>query len=331
MERLIQQTLNLLARLGNSEQVILLRIIDNNIGIVAGGIDANHMISPGEHIKFGNTPLEEVIHSQQIHTLPCVQFNTLPCLADQNALNHRGCLCLPLFNENKHIVGIVILSQKPGIPLLPERLQTLDLLRTLIATLMEVSAESDLLQLATVDTLTSLYTKRYFDNRLQEEFTRVRRHGGVISILLIDIDHFKQVSENFGFQESNRVLQKIAKIITSSIRKEIDIPCRYDNKKFIILLPNTDVDGAYILAERIRKRCMQQHFTTLRGLPLKITISAGIAHNVDIAHDEESEESAEITQVQPASEVSKEELIHRADMMLSAAKQAGCNQVMVWW
>ena len=123
------------------------------------------------------------------------------------------------------------------------------------------------------------------------------------------------------------MLQEVAQILNNSIRKEIDIPCRYNGKQFSILLPYTDVDGAYILAERIRRSCEQHLFTTQQGIPFKVTLSIGVAHNIDITHHHEEP----VVELAPITEVSKEEVIYRVDVMLNAAKQAGHNQVMVWW
>jgi len=331
MERLIRQTLETLTQLGDSERIIIIKITDNTSGVVTAGLNKGEFFLSSEPVQLKNSPLEQVISTKQPRTFPCTLMESLPFPTDKNKNTCCGCLCLPLTDKNEELIGIAILAQKPGIPLPPERLQTLNTLRTLIATIITTSAENNqLLQLATVDSLTGLFTRHYFENRLQEEFTRIRRHGGVISLLVIDVDHFKQINDHFGYQEGNRILQKIARIIQTSIRKEIDIPCRYNGEQFSVLLPNTDVDGTYVLAERIRQRCLQHNFTSLKGLPLKVSVSAGIAHSVDIAHDELEDEDS-IAQLNKVNHVSKEELLHRADMMLYAAKQAGRNQIMVWW
>ena len=330
MERLIKQALKTIAHLGNNKPVALLSVEDKRKGMVIGGWVKGEFILPNVNIQLNGTPLGKIISNKQAHTYPGTVVESLPFPAYKETKSGFSCLCLPLLSEEKHQVkGVVVIAQKRGSPLSSDRLETLSTLIPLIAAVVEASLEKKhLIELATRDSLTGLYTRHYFETRLQEEFTRVRRHGGVVSILRIDIDHFKQTNDTYGYKEGNRVLQEFAKLLSTSIRHEIDIPCRYGGKQFGILLPNTDVDGAYILAERIRRRCEQQVFTTSQDILVKVTLSAGIAHNLDVAHDVALQENSN----QPAvTEISKEELMYRADLMLYAAKQVGHNQVMVWW
>ncbi len=332
MERLNKQLLMTLAQLGNSEQILLISLKDEKIGIIVGKLSKGEHSLLGKRLEFKNTPLEKVVSTRQTHTFPGTLLDGIPIPTYTETNSGFGCLCIPLLSEDNNVIGIALLTQKAGIPLPSEKLQILNFLRPLVSSIMGAMMETEnLIQMATTDALTGLYSRRYFEGRLQEEFTRVRRHGGVMSILLMDIDRFKQINETCGYQEGNQVLQEVAKLIRTSIRKEIDIPCRYGGEQFILLLPNTDVDGAYILAERIRKRCELQRFTTQKGIPLKVTISIGIAHNVDIAHTEEEEDEIAAQTVNPVNLLTKEELLYRADTMLHAAKQAGRNQIMVWW
>jgi diguanylate cyclase (GGDEF)-like protein len=234
------------------------------------------------------------------------------------------------------MAGVVVVTRKTGIPIHPERLQMLKMLAPLIAAIMvEVYTEKEhMIQSVTQDALTDLYTRSYFEIRLQEEVARIHRYGGIFSIFMIDIDHFGKINSTNGYQGGDIVLQEFAIILNTSVRQEIDIPCRYSGKKFIVLLPNTNVDGAYILADRIRRRCEQYVFSTRQGLPLRVTVSVGVAHNVDIVHhenDDDEESTADNPEMSQGTGISKEELLHRADVMLHAAKQAGHNKVMAWW
>jgi two-component system, cell cycle response regulator len=334
MERLMRRALEIIARLSDGKPITLLSVEEKHKGMVVGGFVKGELIFPNKKINLKGNPVEKMISAKEAHTYPGMVVESLPFPAPKDNKSGFSCLCLPLLNEKSQVKGIIIIAQKRGHPLAAERLNSLNTILPLIATVIETSLEHErLIQLATRDSLTELYSRPYFETRLQEEFTRVRRHGGVFSLLMIDIDRFKQINETCGYKEGNRVLQEVANLLNHSIRQEIDIPCRYAGKKFTLLLPNTSVDGAYILAERIRQRCEQNHFATRQGIPLKVTLSAGIAHNVDIAHEEmldDDDESVQKDDVQPTA-ISKEELMHRADTMLQAAKTAGRNQVMVWW
>lgn len=323
MERLAKQIVGTLANLGNSGYVTLISVENSRQGTVVAGFNEGKFIFSGKRIEFKDSPLDRVVAGRQFQTFPAMFTEALLFPAHQKTVS-LDCLCLPLLNENFKVIGIALLSQKMHANLPPDRLQTLGTITSLIATSIEEYQRLSLL--ATIDQATCLYTRGYFEKRLQEEFTRVRRHGGMISLLLIEVDSMDQINSTCGYQQGTKVLQETAKLLNNSIRKEIDIACRYGNRHFIVLLPNTDVDGANILAERIRHRCEKHIFTTSQGIPLKVTMSIGISHNVDIPHGEEDHEEGK-----RGNEVSKEELIHRADLMLHAAKQAGRNQTMVWW
>jgi two-component system cell cycle response regulator len=329
MERLIRQAIKTVADLCQKKPVTLLSIEDKQKGIIIGGWIKGECILPHTSFQIKNTPIEKILLTKQAQTSSGTVVESLPFPANKETKSAFSCLCLPLLSEDgNQIKGVVVIAQKRGSPITADQLQALETIIPLIAAVVEASVENEqLIQLSTKDGLTQLYARHYFERRLLEEFTRVRRHGGVFSILIIDVDHFKQINDTCGYKEGNRVLHEIGKLLGSTIRKEIDIPCRYSGKQFTLLLPSTSVDGAYILAERIRKRCEYHRFTTEQGIPIKVTVSIGIAHNVDIAHHEILEQNDDNS----ITEISKEELIHRADMMLHAAKQAGRNQVMVWW
>lgn len=310
MERLIKYVLDALAELGNSQHVALFQVQENEgIGIVVGGFHRGELILPGKYVEFEGTPLEDVIVTKQVKTYPGTLSEGLPFPAyetngntEENSLT---CLCLPLLNEAHQVVGIIVIAHLTGVTLSEERLRVLEILRGLVMSAVE---NARLFHLATVDSLTGLYVRRYFEIRLQEEFARVRRHGGVVSLLMIDVDHLKQINDAHGHQQGDRILQELAHLLRTSTRHDIDLPCRYSGEKFAVLLPSTDLEGAYILGERIRQRCEQHPFISVRGELLKVTISAGVATmNQSIA---------------------KEELLRRADLMLYAAKQAGRNQTM---
>jgi two-component system, cell cycle response regulator len=326
MEQLIRQALSTLADLGYSEQVAIFGVKNNQINKVLGGFSKGKTFFPDKTLFVKGTALEKIIATKQVGTYSCAVIDSLPVPLMEKIQNGQDCLCLPLFNDQKNLMGIAVIMQQKGIPLSDCRAQSLSIIRSLIATALQLAIENQTLyQLANIDTFTGLYTQRYLEKRLQEEVVRVRRHGGLMSLLMIDVDHFKQINESCGLQEASRILQEVAELVGNSVRKEIDIASRYENEQFVILLPNTNIDGAYILAERIRQRCEYHVFTTLQGLPFKVTLSIGIANNTDVILDDKTNEERE------RKELSAEEIIRRAEVMLQAARQAGRNQVMVWW
>lgn len=158
------------------------------------------------------------------------------------------------------------------------------------------------------DGLTGLYNRRYLERALEAEFSRVRRYGGLLSVLLFDIDHFKKVNDGYGHQAGDAVLKAIAARLREVLRQS-DIAGRYGGEEFTVLLPNTELDGAVIFAERLREVIAAEPVVTKAG-SVPVTISIGV-----------SELRAETP--------SHEKLVHEADMALYRAKDAGRNCVKV--
>jgi diguanylate cyclase (GGDEF)-like protein len=156
-----------------------------------------------------------------------------------------------------------------------------------------------------LDALTCLYNRRSFDQRLEEEFSRAERYNRELSLIMLDIDHFKTVNDTYGHQVGDIVLKQVADLIQKNVRKS-DIPYRYGGEEFVILAPETDVAGVKTCAERIRASCERYRFGKGKK-PILITISEGFScYQLDSAS-------------------SPEDLLHKADSALYQAKAAGGN------
>jgi diguanylate cyclase (GGDEF)-like protein len=167
-------------------------------------------------------------------------------------------------------------------------------------------AEQKMRVLATTDSLTGALNRRYFFERGQNELERALRYGHEMSMLILDIDHFKQVNDRFGHQAGDFVLGQLAEMAEQSIRST-DLLGRYGGEEFIMILPETGLDEARAVAERMRQR-VEGHTFVFDQQAIQITISIGISSwtNPDIELDD---------------------LISRADRSLYAAKDAGRNRV----
>jgi diguanylate cyclase (GGDEF)-like protein len=114
--------------------------------------------------------------------------------------------------------------------------------------------ERKLAALATTDSLTGLANRRQFDERLQEEWARAKRDGTPLSLLMIDLDHFKRFNDHYGHQSGDGALRALAAILVSEALRPADLPARYGGEEFVMLLPNTDLQGCERVGDRVRKR-----------------------------------------------------------------------------
>jgi len=160
------------------------------------------------------------------------------------------------------------------------------------------------------DHLTRLYNRRFFMNRAGEEIERSLRHQAPLSVLMIDIDHFKEFNDTYGHATGDRVLQTVARAMQDVLRKP-DICARHGGEEFAVLLPSTPGENAYYVAERVRRTLSGTRYTGL-GLPAEanITISVGVA-----------------TCPRDATEL--DALMELADKALYRAKAAGRDQVVL--
>jgi diguanylate cyclase (GGDEF)-like protein len=172
-----------------------------------------------------------------------------------------------------------------------------------------------LLRSGFTDVLTGWHNRRYLSVRLVEELARARRDGTRLVCLMLDIDHFKRINDNWGHAAGDTVLREIALRIESQVRAS-DVAARYGGEEFVVLLPGTDVAAAKLLAERIRTAVSKTPIELANGEVAIITASIGIS------------------EVQPSPDADDlktigDALIARADVALYAAKSAGRDRVVV--
>jgi diguanylate cyclase (GGDEF)-like protein len=129
---------------------------------------------------------------------------------------------------------------------------------------------------ANTDGLTELPNRRHFEEALEAEISRAERFGGELALVLGDLDDFKQVNDRYGHQAGDDVLRTFAGILRETVR-EIDLPARYGGEEFAVLLPQTDIEGALNLAERLRRALASRPMTTQPGSLVAVTASFGVA------------------------------------------------------
>jgi len=163
-------------------------------------------------------------------------------------------------------------------------------------------------ELIVIDELTGLHNYRHFRNELADEIRRADRYQQQLSLLMIDVDHFKTFNDSQGHQTGNIILQEIADIIGHSVR-DVDIVARFGGEEFMVILPQTNLEDALIIAERIRSQVEKAYFTNSKGQrDLKVTVSVGA-----VAY--------------PGGVSSSSQLLEKVDQALYNAKNSGRNRV----
>ena len=172
--------------------------------------------------------------------------------------------------------------------------------------------------MAITDALTGLYNRRHFYSLAENEVQRSRRNGSDVAVIMLDVDHFKRVNDDFGHDAGDMALQEVAKRIRT-VTRTIDVPSRYGGEEFLILLPETDLEGALQVAERLRAELALLSFTT-ESSRFDLTASLGVNAlcNEDAACPTGEEETPRQT---------LERMIKGADKALYEAKRAGRNTV----
>lgn len=222
----------------------------------------------------------------------------------------RSLIAIALQAEGK-IVGLLYVDDFEPRQFTNREVAVLSLLSTYAAIAIDrVRLLEETKKRAITDGLTRLYNHRHFMQRLGEEIARSRRYARPLSLLMIDIDHFKSYNDTWGHLEGNKLLRKLSKVLTNQSR-EVDIVARYGGEEFAVIVPEADKADSCRLAERIRSKIETTVFPNQsKGSLGNTTVSAGVA-------------------AFPADATSPLALIERADAALYKAKATGRNKVCV--
>ena len=210
----------------------------------------------------------------------------------------------PLWREQRPI-GVLIAENLPD-----DQVKTLSIVANQLSLqLSRIHFYQQVEAMAVTDALTGLFVRRYFLERLQEELARCTQHGLPCTLLMIDLDHFKQKNDTYGHLVGDVVLKDVAQLLKRNLR-EIDLIARYGGEEFILLLVETSVEQGVPISERLRQLVEIRPIRAYDEL-LSQTISIGAAGLPEDAQDLET-------------------LIECSDQALYAAKRAGRNRVMRW-
>ncbi len=203
------------------------------------------------------------------------------------------------------LVGLVIIRLRDR-RLLQQEVEKLDSQRA------RLQNDNRLLgHMSVTDPLTAVYNRRYFDWRLQDSWSRARKSGGWVSIILVDIDRFKEFNDKYGHPEGDAALKSVAKAISESVSRANDVVARYGGEEFVVLLHNVDANGAHRVAENLRTAVAEIRIPhDASDVASIVTVSAGICT------------------ASPESGGSPNGLVAGSDRALYRAKQNGRNQTV---
>jgi diguanylate cyclase (GGDEF)-like protein len=215
-----------------------------------------------------------------------------------------GLLEVPIIYRNSTIGTLVVEDDTPGRNWEDEELLMVKTVSDqLAAAISHARLFRQVQTQAMTDELTGLFNHRYFQERLEREMRLADRNGDSVSLILLDLDHLKQVNDSLGHRAGDAALRRVAEIMRGNIR-EVDICARYGGEEFVVILPQCGSEGAIKVAERIREAIATAPITRIG----RLTASLGVTSYPEVAN-------------------TKEELIEMADRAMYLAKAAGRNRV----
>lgn len=235
----------------------------------------------------------------------------------------RAVICIPLFEGGiedssfkpdqrrsrprltRSILGYLYLSSSSAFS--PFNEHTFRVCQGLAAVIRILIENRHLRLISSIDKVSGVYTRKYFEQAIANELHKAAREQYPLSLIMIDVDEFKNVNDTYGHQRGDEILRDIGRILLENIRPQ-DICCRYGGEEFAILLPDTSEAEAAVVAERLRTAVES---AKLMGTSMPLTISLGIASY-------------------PTHGEWQDELVTRADQALYQAKQLGKNNTIVW-
>jgi diguanylate cyclase (GGDEF)-like protein len=214
-------------------------------------------------------------------------------------------VCLPLVSFGQ-VLGLLVLESAHPDAFQPEDVNALESVADICAIAIQNARNFEQVrQLAYIDGLTGAFNRRYFEVRMAEEVARSSRHRLTFSVIMIDIDHFKELNDHFGHLRGDDVLRQVSAILSQQLRRS-DVVTRYGGEEFAIIAPEINLENAFAVADRLRRVLESWHFP---GVTRSVTISAGVAEF-------------------PSQGRTRDEIVSAADEALYAAKQGCRNRVI---
>lgn len=239
-----------------------------------------------------------------------VAHSQLFCPHVETSLMTKATLCYPFIAQGKTL-GILYVSANSQSQLTPETENLAEIVSDYInLSLANLKLQEDLKEQSIRDSLTGLFNRRYLYEFLKKEIAKSQRYKTEIGIILMDIDHFKQINDNYSHGLGDVVLEEIGEFLSNNIR-ESDIACRYGGEEFILIFPHASLKDTYQRAEALRKKIKCLNFRYQEYYLNTVTVSMGVANF-------------------PQHGVTGEETVHHADLALYAAKKQGRDRTIIY-
>ncbi|MDW8106096.1 MAG: diguanylate cyclase [Armatimonadota bacterium] len=253
----------------------------------------------------------------QVGTMPNLDRLSLESLPKQAQIVRydregvpAGMLMLAPLRSSERTEGMLVLGRTKLPPFSETELELFQTLALQVANVLDrAQLLSDLERLAFTDGLTGLCNYRHFQMRYREEINRCRRYQQPMAIMLIDLDGFKQVNDQYGHLEGDYLLVQLAEVLQHSLRNT-ELIARYGGDEFVVLMPSTNLQGALAAARRVLEAVRETQFLNTSGqLRLQVSVSIGVA-------------------AYPDSTTNPAEVLEKADAALELAKRSGRNQAV---
>ena len=220
----------------------------------------------------------------------------------------RSLICVPLVVQ-KRTVGVLYLDDFVPRQFDREKLNLLSVLSSFAAmAIYNAKLHNRTKMMAITDALTGLHNHRYFRQQFPLELRRAKRYQKPISLVMLDVDDFKKFNDTYGHSTGDLILASIGEVIAMTLRR-VDFAFRYGGEEFVILLPETKLESAIPVADRIRERIERETVTALKGIAdCGVTVSVGV-----VSHPENGS--------------GQDELFNKVDALLYRAKREGKNRV----
>lgn len=301
LQELLERVCRLLVERFSLEHVAILMMEENRLVLRAHFGSLTPAVEHGA-IMPSNAGLTNRAFSSGMSVLENDVRNVPGYIAGFNETAAEMCIPLVFFGEK---LGILAVESSSVGAFQPEDLPPLESVADMCAAAIQNARYIERAkELAYLDGLTGIFNRRFFEMRITEELERANRYTTQLSVIMLDIDHFKRLNDEFGHLLGDEVLRQVSTIFRQQVRKG-DVVCRFGGEEFALLLPQTSGEQAQEAAEKLRRLVENWNFP---GVPRPVTISAGIA-------------------CYPENGRTRDQIVSSADAALYSAKQTGRNRV----